>query len=255
MIYLHKLLPLLASPINVLAVIILIGLVTKRHLLIYAAVILLLVFSMPVTSNALVRHLEGEQVRLSPDQIKTAGAIVVLGGMLTSVNASYGLDFEWIDPDRYFAGVELALQNKAPYLIFSQGKMPWERISAGEGFYLKRMALSHGLLERQILLTHPVQNTEDEVLKVRALMESRPNLEKKHIILVTSAFHMLRAKKLFTDGGFTVEPYPVDFKVNISELTPMSFVPNANALKDFEFVLRELMGRLYYSTRGWVARL
>jgi uncharacterized SAM-binding protein YcdF (DUF218 family) len=253
-IYLHKLLPLLVSPTNVLVAVILIGLVTKRYLQIYVAAILFLCFSMPIVSNALVRHLEDDQIRLSPSQVKPADAIVVLGGMLTTVKSSNGLDYEWVDPDRYFAGLELALQKKAPYIIFSDGKMPWDINSIGEGSYLKQKALSHGLSESQILLTFPVQNTEEEVRAIIALMQSKPFFEKKHIILVTSAFHMSRAKKLFTDSGFFIEPYPVDFKVSISELTPMSFISSANALRDSEFALRELMGRFYYSIRGFVAQ-
>ena len=38
----------------------------------------------------------------------------------------------------------------------------------------------------------------------------------------------------------------VAIQANVLDVTPMSFMPSAYALKDVELVLRELMGRLYY---------
>ena len=58
---------------------------------------------------------------------------------------------------------------------------------------------------------------------------------------------MERAKALFNQNGFIATAFPVDFKADISDLTPMSFMPSAYALKDVGFALHELMGRLYYS--------
>ena len=84
-------------------------------------------------------------------------------------------------------------------------------------------------------------------MAVRALLDEKFGLRPQNIILVTSAFHMERAKALFIQNGFIVTAYPVDFKADTSDLTPMSFMPSAYALKDVEFALRELMGRLYYS--------
>ena len=54
----------------------------------------------------------------------------------------------------------------------------------------------------------------------------------KRIILVTSAIHMYRAKKLFEKEGFDVVPYKVDYKVSRRKVTNiMDFLPDAEALK------------------------
>ena len=71
---------------------------------------------------------------------------------------------------------------------------------------------------------------------------------KPRIILVTSAFHMRRARMLFERQGFEVEPFPVDFQVpNRQRTTILSFLPKAEYLEDSETAMREGVGILYYS--------
>ena len=68
------------------------------------------------------------------------------------------------------------------------------------------------------------------------------------IILVTSAFHMPRAKMLFERQGFAVEPFPVDFRLSDRQRTTiLSFLPKAEYLEDSEAAMREGVGILYYS--------
>ena len=71
------------------------------------------------------------------------------------------------------------------------------------------------------------------------------------ILLVTSAFHMKRAKKIFEKQGFIVQPFPVDFKSrgkwageSAKDLT--LWIPNANHLASSSAALRELIGRIIY---------
>jgi uncharacterized SAM-binding protein YcdF (DUF218 family) len=71
---------------------------------------------------------------------------------------------------------------------------------------------------------------------------------KPKIILVTSAFHMRRARMLFERQGFEVEPFPVDFQTSDRPRTTiLSFLPKAEFLEDSETAMREGVGILYYS--------
>jgi len=70
---------------------------------------------------------------------------------------------------------------------------------------------------------------------------------KPRIILVTSAFHMRRARMLFERQGFEVEPFPVDFQTSDRPTTTvLSFLPSAQALAKSEMAMREGVGMLYY---------
>jgi uncharacterized SAM-binding protein YcdF (DUF218 family) len=83
-----------------------------------------------------------------------------------------------------------------------------------------------------------------------ALVGRRPWAEggKHKIILVTSAYHMRRARMLFQRQGLEVEPFPVDFQLPYQErMTIISFLPNAECLKNSETAMREAMGIFYYT--------
>ena len=74
------------------------------------------------------------------------------------------------------------------------------------------------------------------------------------ILLVTSAFHMRRAQRLFERQGMQVLPFPVDFQERGRWAGPLwrdptQWLPSARALDDSSRALRELIGRLVY--RSW----
>lgn len=245
MIYLHKILPYLAYPITFIIIFLIWGSISRKRMPILAALILLLVTSSPIISTGMVQYLERAELRKSPTDIHDADAIVVLSGMIGPIQGSHGLMYEWVDPDRFFGGIELMKADKAKKIIFTGGKMPWqsEEIKP-EGEVLSKFASEFGIPSSQITLTKNVQNTKDEALAVKEILINSKNPK---IILVTSAFHMPRSKKLFENEGIEVQTYPVDYKVGIYELTPMSFLPSADAFQNFQFAWRELIGRLYYS--------
>ena len=57
---------------------------------------------------------------------------------------------------------------------------------------------------------------------------------------------MNRATFLFKKHGFKVFPYPVDFKFENHKITILDFIPSAGSLKSSSFVIREVLGRIYY---------
>ena len=107
---------------------------------------------------------------------------------------------------------------------------------------LKEYAISNGIDSDNIFVTKDVENTADEAVAVRELISPS-----KRIIIVTSAYHMFRAKKLFEKQGFIVIPYKVDYKSERNtEMTIISFLPSADNLKKTETAVREIIGRLFY---------
>jgi uncharacterized SAM-binding protein YcdF (DUF218 family) len=149
---------------------------------------------------------------------------------------------EWGDPDRFFGGIALFKAGKAQKLVFTGGKMPWDKAKKTEGEVLKQYAISSGIPSEKILVTKDVENTADEAVAVKELISPS-----KRIILVTSAYHMYRAKRLFEKQGFIVIPYKVDYKASgHMEIAFMDLFPNANNLELTEIGIREIIGRLFY---------
>jgi uncharacterized SAM-binding protein YcdF (DUF218 family) len=148
--------------------------------------------------------------------------------------------YEFSDPDRFFAGIDLIKQKKSDKLIFTAGQLPWTENWKPEGYILKDKAISLGV-RSQILVTNNVKNTYEESIAVTKLVPS-----KSSIVLVTSAFHMQRSKYLFEKQGFDVTPFPVDFKSSNSKFSFLEFMPSIGALNKTSIFIRENLGRLYY---------
>ena len=111
---------------------------------------------------------------------------------------------------------------------------------------LKEYAVSNGIPSEKIFITKDVENTADEAVAVKELISPS-----KRIILVTSAFHMYRAQRLFEKQGFIVIPYKVDYMTaGESAITVMNFLPSAGNLEMTETGIREIIGRLFYLVKN-----
>lgn len=111
---------------------------------------------------------------------------------------------------------------------------------------LREYAISNGIASEKIFVTKVVEKTADEAVAVKELINSS-----KRIILVPSAYHMYRAKKIFEKQGFEVIPYEVDYKaVGENIINIMNFLPSTGSLELTETGFRELIGRLFYLVKN-----
>ncbi len=246
MIYLHKILPILFSPLFVTMLLVVYGVYKNKKRYSLAGLILLYASSTFVVADFLFEKLEGQGLKAEAKDAPQADAIVVLSGMMTRIQGATGPIAEWNDADRFFAGIDLYQAGKAPRLIFTGGVLPWEKATQSEGAVLKAHAQRFGIPEASIRVSGDAQNTAQEAVAVRAMLTD------SRILLVTSAFHMLRAKQQFEGQGFEVSAFPVDFKVRANAFTPMDFLPDPRALGLTDLVVRECIGRLYYQLGAWI---
>jgi len=186
--------------------------------------------------------------RLKEDLAPNADAIVVLGN--NGRPRAPGMDdiYEWNDPDRVFAGIRLFQKRKAPKLFFTGGTIPYSK-SKTEGALHKDYAISLGIPPDSVKTTGRVFNTAQEAIAIRKNIKK--NNSPSTILLVTSAYHMQRAQKVFQRQGFLVHPFPVDFKTSkISNWqSPYQWIPNSHSLNRSSQALREILGRTFY--RSW----
>ncbi len=242
MIYFHKLLPLIASPLGIICALLLFGMARRRVWPICLASIIMLVSAWPLTARLVWSALESKYPYTRIHEVRAADAVIVLSGMLGGFRSGSEYVTQWGDPDRFFAGISLMKAGKAKKIIFTRGKMPWND-APPEGEVLAEKALDLGLKRDDILLTAIVSNTSEEVNAVRTLANSS-NIYS--VILVTSSFHMPRAHLLFKQAGVEVIPYPTDFKVGDGKLTWLDYMPSADAFSMTSAGIREYLGRAYY---------
>jgi len=241
--YINKLLPLIFSPLFIFIYLIVLNLFRKNKIILFTQLSIFILFTNPIFSNFLISDLEKNSPPQIIQDIQTADAIVVLSGTIGQVSKSGIKITEWGRPNRYLAGIELYRAGKAPSLIFTGGNTPLDDDKFIEGEFLKQKAMRDGVPENHILVTSNSYNTEQEAISLSNVLYS------KNIILVTSSFHMTRAKSLFEAHGYKVSPFPVDFMSTDNNISILSFFPSVDALSKVDLYIRENIGRLYYSIK------
>jgi uncharacterized SAM-binding protein YcdF (DUF218 family) len=197
----------------------------------------LLVFSLPVVSRALERHLEAAHPPQLAEALPEAEAIVLLGGGIGSADA-YRPYPDLVDgSDRVWHAARLYHAKKAKLLVLSGGTA-WTTVSEAETMrvFLKDL----GVPEDAMLLEDESTTTEENAAFTAKLLEARGL---SRILLVTSATHMPRAKAWFEARGLEVIPAATDHGHGGSGYW-MDYLPNGDALGDSARALKELVGRL-----------
>ena len=245
MIYLHKILPLIASPLFLIFFLIILGTCLRSKKISLFGLLILFFCSLPIISKNSTAYLERNYTLQEASTMNKADAIVVLSGMVNPVKIGNTYKYEFGGGvDRILSGMDLFKNNKAPLLILTRGKLPWQ-LGVPEGEYLKEFAIKFGIPEKKILLTESVQNTDQEAKSVKKLLKKNDT----KVILVTSAFHMPRAKKVFEAAGINTLPFPVDFHNKERKLTFIDFIPSANSFSINSRFIKEIIGRTYYKLK------
>ncbi len=242
---LNKLLPIFFSPIVLVCIVIVVGAVLRQRRWSIAGAVFLLVASLPIVADRLFAWSQSDVVLTADPQ--RADAIVVLGGALSYVRPAGEPIAEWGDAiDRVFGGIALARAERAPRLIFLGGSSIGQEGLPSEGDRARQLAIEAGIPADRIEVSPQALNTAEEAATIRKMFgATRPK-----IILVTSAFHMPRAKVTFETEGFEVLPYPVDFRAPVRRIALMDWLPDPKALEKTDLVIREALGRAYYRLRA-----
>ena len=232
-------------PTGLLIVLIGSGILLRSRIVLVIALVFFWVSCTPLFAEKMARLVENYAERHDVNEMPVADAIVVLSEG-RSVAPGPGAISEWSDGDRFWGGVDLYFAGKAPVLIFTGGAAPWVPLAKSEGELLRAYAVRIGIPDASIKLTGRVMNTAEEAQAVARILPKGAS-----VLLVTSAFHMLRSQVLFEREGYRVIAYPVDFIVNAGkEFGVTDLLPTAHAFLITEASWRELLGRAYYGISG-----
>jgi uncharacterized SAM-binding protein YcdF (DUF218 family) len=248
----NQLLPQFFLPLGVSLILLTYGVVRRRRGVQATALVVLLLASNPIVANRLIRMVEGHAVRVPASEMQTADAIVVLSaGRRLPPRTTFVS--EWGDANRFFGGLELWRAGKAPRLVFTRPPINGQPPDQTEGDLLAALARELGVPAANILLTGPVLNTADEAREVMSILRQDTGRADPTVLLVTSAFHLPRARQQFEAAGHIVIPFAVHFQTSgRTSWSVFDVIPSVGALRHTHIALRELYGRAFY----WVvARL
>ncbi len=222
----------------------------KRWLLFLS--MLYLVLSIPLTASLLERGLSaGYEPISSTTEFADVEAIVILGGGGASFRAGE-LEVNTLSESsalRAMEGARLYQMLDDPIVIVSGGINPRAGLLTPESKPMRDTLVELGVPTQRILLESDSFNTHEQALNVPPMLTAA-GIER--FILVTSPTHMRRAYFTFLEQG--LEPLPAISAQHseTSSFTSKSIVPDLEALAVSQSALREWMGLIYYTLRGWI---
>ncbi len=253
-----KLLWFVAAPLNVLLLAamagVLLGLTRFRRTgwwLTLGSLVSIIALGMLPVGSLLLRGLEDAVPAWRDDGGPVAGIIVLGGGFDGSV-ALYRNQFSINEAgERLTAMASLARQRPDVPVVFTGGSGRLGERGPGEAGALKPFLAELGLPEGRVILEGASRNTLENALFTRDLLKPRPG---DRFILVTSAAHMPRSVGLFRAAGFTVLPWPVDYRTSAIADDPISFSV-AGGLSRLEAAVREWIGLIAARALGQTKEL
>jgi uncharacterized SAM-binding protein YcdF (DUF218 family) len=216
--------------------------------LIGVAIVWVMLWSLPVTTLVMGGFLENRYQSLAAKDYPKADAIVVLGGHIQ------GNRHNWFTPydkkmvrSRETLAAELYLTQRAPVMVLSGGALEG---SIGDTNNMARTLIQNGIPEQAILLETHSQNTFENALLTQKTLS---NLEKKRILLVTSALHMPRSMAAFEKQPIEVTAAPLPKQITVPNIRPLHiWQPDNITLEASRSILKEYLGLFVYWLRGWV---
>lgn len=183
---------------------------------------------------------------VSPTQLQTAGAIVVLGGGRRIDAAEYGGDtLNGLSLERLRYAAHLHRASGLPILV-SGGKPGGGTLA--EGRIMQRILQSeYGIPPRWIEVA---SLTTWDNARLSAVLLKQAGVQR--IVLVSHAWHLRRAVPLFEAQGLGVVPAGIQFASTRVD-SVLDLLPTPAGLRDSHFALHEWLGILWYKLRSFFA--
>ena len=205
-----------------------------------AAFIWIWIWSTPIASYLLQSNLESDYPPLPIGVVPNANAIVVLGGAVGSPTVAFPYAHLGSAADRVWHAARLYKAGKAPWILLSGGA----DLTIAQESEAKAMA---GFIEdlgapSSVLILEEQSRTTSQNAAFSAVLLREKHIN--HILLVTSALHMERAKRLFEKQGLQVEAIATDYEATVRPVGLLAYLPHAEALSNSARAMKELAGRI-----------
>jgi uncharacterized SAM-binding protein YcdF (DUF218 family) len=205
----------------------------------------LLLFSSSWMAQHLMARLERDYPPQAANTLPNAPALVLLGGATRGATSLVQTADLNAYADRLLFAARLYQLGKAPLVVVSGGSPGRGGVEARE---MADILAIMGVPPAAMLLEGHSRNTYENAVYSSQLLQQRGI---QRVLLVTSAFHMRRARAVFEARGIAVIPAATDYQRLLDGEALPPWLPSASALQRSTVAVWELAGMLVYRQRGY----
>lgn len=209
----------------------------------------LLVWSLPVSSDALYRWVTQDYPAQSLAEVPSADVIVLLGGGINpSDRLNPNADLNQA-ADRMVVAAQLFHLGKASHIILSGGSESTYLTSEAQA--MADLLVLLGVPRAALIFEDRSTNTRSNAQLTAPILA---NIGAKQILLVTSALHLPRAIADFNVPGIRVIPVAADFEAR-ARPTWRAWIPDSRALDISARTFKELAASTAQHSARWIKGL
>lgn len=255
--YLSKILWFFIQPLNLTIFLLLAGLIAgtvgRRRLAVTGSVLAFVILALSAWTSlgAMMLNPLEERFPRPPLPQKVDGIVVLGGGFEGAINLARGGYELSSSGDRMVETAILARRFPQAKVVVSGGNGSLFLDGEGDADTAPRLLGPLGVSADRLVLEDQSRNTYENAVFSRKLVEPKPG---ETWLLVTSAFHMPRAKALFDKAGFPTVPWPVDYRTSGKEGIGLFRDNAADSLENTTMAIREWIGLFAYWLSGRIDR-
>jgi uncharacterized SAM-binding protein YcdF (DUF218 family) len=152
--------------------------------------------------------------------------------------------------DRVLHTVQLYKSGKIKKILVTGGSGLLFGDTISEAEDLAKVFLLCGIPEQDLILEKKSVNTRENALFTKQLLDRTHT--KGSLLLISSAFHLRRARLCFKKVGLNPDVFPVDFYSGKRKFTPDIILPNELALSLWPLLIHEIIGIITYKVMSYI---
>jgi uncharacterized SAM-binding protein YcdF (DUF218 family) len=246
-----KLISFLVSPFFWVFVLLVLGICIKkwRFKMLITATLLLFLLGNDALFSIVVRNWEPPLQPLS--KINHQNRIIVVLGGYCSYSETTGRARFNESADRLWQALIVWQKSDSSKLVISGGSANVLIKARGEGAVIKEVLNDIGFDNNRVMIDSLSRSTYENAVECATLFK-RYSIPMR-IVLVTSAWHMKRARWCFEKQGFDVEQLTTDSFTPVEPLTvPDYLVPSLSVIGKWDRLVHEWAGIVTYKMKGYI---
>ena len=241
---------LLSPGIFIILGIVLVFFIAKNKKVLSISLLIMMLFCMYIISiepgmNFLLSPIEEKYPPLNMESLPNdVDAIVILGGGIVQGRSPYKGEILYPNQStisRLIYGYLLWKKLMIPIIV--SGGNPLMSLPGTEADTMRAFLIKLGIPENFIITERKSRNTWENALYTEEICRSS---DFKKVILITSAFHLMRAMIAFSKSELIIYPAPSSYFTNKRPYIWTSFFPQAKYFHYSFIALKEYAGLLFY---------